>query len=605
MIPKRIFWLLDILAMLAAAWLAGTLLRSLEPLFNERGLLHSHWLQFLHPARKVYWDYASSPAYLWLILGPIPLVLAWLDLTGNYGPLFKQSRARIVFGCLVAPLASLSMAALVLFVFKAPPLSRFALLIYPLTSSFTLCAYRLSLCAHCRSRAKRGAYTTAVLLVGYKKAVDRVALIFADPGLRTLYRPVGYIGDAGNNGSSDPESIESSFGVAKELKNRPAGATGPAGHPGLERIPAGRLSSCGVVELLQPAGVPQTAGRGQFVVALPPSTPGTQPSTLNPQPSAPQSVDRGLWTVDSTPSTLDPRPSPLDTPPSPLALPRLGGFGDLRHLLNNCPINKVVMVLPSAQTDWAGDVIDACDELGVTLRVVPQSLLFHSSTGLRASRLPDSLPLPGVLLVPRNYKPEALFLKRCLDALAAGLLLVLLTPLLALVALLIKGSAPRSPVLFKFRAIGKNGASFFAYKFRTMIPGAEKLKDQLLGRNEMNGPVFKMKNDPRITPLGRFLRKYSIDELPQLWNVLQGDLSLVGPRPPWPQEVHRYAFWQKRRLSVKPGLTCLWQVRGRNKVSDFSDWVMMDLEYIDKWSLWLDFKILLWTIPAVIKGTGC
>jgi exopolysaccharide biosynthesis polyprenyl glycosylphosphotransferase len=292
------------------------------------------------------------------------------------------------------------------------------------------------------------------------------------------------------------------------------------------------------------------------------------------------------WTVDS-------------------GLPCLGSFRDIRQLLNNQPINKVVMILPSAETDWASDVIDACDELGVTLQVVPQSLLFHTGKALRASRLPDSLPLPGVLLVPKDYKSEALFLKRCLDLLGSAALLVLLAPLLALVALLLKASAPRCPVLFRFRATGQNGAQFFAYKFRTMIPGAENLKNQLLDQNEMNGPVFKMKNDPRITPLGRFLRKYSIDELPQLWNVVQGDLSLVGPRPPWPHEVQRYDFWHKRRLSVKPGLTCLWQVRGRNKVRDFSDWVAMDLEYIDKWSLWLDFKILLWTIPAVLKGTGC
>jgi lipopolysaccharide/colanic/teichoic acid biosynthesis glycosyltransferase len=262
------------------------------------------------------------------------------------------------------------------------------------------------------------------------------------------------------------------------------------------------------------------------------------------------------------------------------------------------------MILPSAETEWAGDVIDACDELGVALRVVPQSLLFHTSKALRHFRHSDGLPLPGVLLVPKHYESEALFVKRCVDLLGAAALLVLVLPLLAVVALLIKGSAPRSPLLFRYRVVGKNGFSFIAYKFRTMVPGAEKLKDQLLDQNEMEGPVFKMKNDPRISPIGRFLRKYSIDELPQLWNVLQGDLSLVGPRPPWPHECQRYVFWQKRRLSIKPGLTCLWQVRGRNKVRKFDDWVNMDLEYIDNWSLWLDFKILLWTIPTVLKGTG-
>ena len=137
-----------------------------------------------------------------------------------------------------------------------------------------------------------------------------------------------------------------------------------------------------------------------------------------------------------------------------------------------------------------------------------------------------------------------------------------------------------------------------------MVPDADALKAQLLDWNEMKGPVFKMENDPRITPVGRFLRKFSLDELPQLWNVVRGDLSLVGPRAPMPNELNRYEFWQKRRLSVKPGLTCFWQIRGRNKVSSFDDWVNMDLEYIDNWSLWLDLKILFLTIPAVLKGSG-
>jgi exopolysaccharide biosynthesis polyprenyl glycosylphosphotransferase len=287
-----------------------------------------------------------------------------------------------------------------------------------------------------------------------------------------------------------------------------------------------------------------------------------------------------------------------------LGLERLGGYGALRELLNSHPIHKVVMVLPSAEADWALDTIDACDELGVTLRVVPESLLFHTSKALRASRFEDDLPLPGVLLLPKHHQPEALFLKRSLDVLGGTLLLLLAAPVMGLVALVIKLSEPRVPIIYCLRVVGQNGVPFRICKFRTMVPAADKLKNELASRNEMKGPVFKMKNDPRITPVGRFLRKFSLDELPQLWNVVCGDLSLVGPRAPMPNELNRYEFWQKRRLSVKPGLTCFWQIRGRNKVSSFDDWVNMDLEYIDNWSLWLDLKILFLTIPAVLKGSG-
>jgi lipopolysaccharide/colanic/teichoic acid biosynthesis glycosyltransferase len=138
---------------------------------------------------------------------------------------------------------------------------------------------------------------------------------------------------------------------------------------------------------------------------------------------------------------------------------------------------------------------------------------------------------------------------------------------------------------------------------RTMIEGAEEIQQELLHLNEMDGPVFKLREDPRVTRLGRFLRRFSLDELPQLWNVLRGDMSLVGPRPPIPDEVRRYQRWQRRRLSMKPGLTCLWQISGRNQV-DFERWIRLDLEYIDSWSPWLDVKILLKTVPAVLSGRG-
>jgi lipopolysaccharide/colanic/teichoic acid biosynthesis glycosyltransferase len=172
----------------------------------------------------------------------------------------------------------------------------------------------------------------------------------------------------------------------------------------------------------------------------------------------------------------------------------------------------------------------------------------------------------------------------------------------ASIAVSVKVSS-KGPVFFRQERCGLNGRKFILYKFRTMVPEAEKLKGRLLAANEMDGPVFKIKNDPRVTPLGKILRRTSMDELPQLINVLRGEMSLVGPRPPLPSEVKEYKHWQLRRLSMKPGLTCIWQVSGRNDVG-FEEWMRMDLEYIDRWSLLLDFKLLLKTVQVVILGTG-
>ena len=196
------------------------------------------------------------------------------------------------------------------------------------------------------------------------------------------------------------------------------------------------------------------------------------------------------------------------------------------------------------------------------------------------------------------------FVKQLIDFFGAlGLLAIFGIPML-LVAVLIKLTSP-GPVLFRQKRAGLNGKPFMMYKFRSMVTNAEQLQQELSALNEMNGPVFKVTNDPRVTRIGRWLRKFSVDEFPQLFNVLLGDMSLVGPRPLPVDEVNRFDdLAHRRRLSVKPGLTCLWQVGGRNEVSDFKEWVRLDLEYIDHWSLWLDLKILWQTIPVVLLGKG-
>jgi exopolysaccharide biosynthesis polyprenyl glycosylphosphotransferase len=193
-------------------------------------------------------------------------------------------------------------------------------------------------------------------------------------------------------------------------------------------------------------------------------------------------------------------------------------------------------------------------------------------------------------------------IKRGIDIFVSFVGLIILFPVFLIVALIIKLTSP-GPVFFKQERVGKNRLRFACYKFRSMYKDAEKRQKELEHLNEVSGPVFKMKNDPRITPFGRFVRKSSLDELPQLINVLKGEMSLVGPRPPTPQEVENYTQRELRRLEVTPGITCIWQVSGRSEIP-FDKWVDMDIEYIDNQSLWLDFKILLKTIPAVLSGRG-
>lgn len=194
-------------------------------------------------------------------------------------------------------------------------------------------------------------------------------------------------------------------------------------------------------------------------------------------------------------------------------------------------------------------------------------------------------------------------MKRLLDIILSGLALVVLAPMFPILVLAVAVGSP-GPVFYPWRVLGKWGRPFVGYKFRTMVVNADDLKAKLLARNEMTGPVFKMRNDPRITRTGRWLRKFSLDELPQLWSVFKGDMSLVGPRPPSAEEFAAFEPWQRAKLAVTPGITCLWQVSGRSEIADFSEWARLDLEYIAEWNLWLDLKILLKTIPVVVRGHG-
>lgn len=244
------------------------------------------------------------------------------------------------------------------------------------------------------------------------------------------------------------------------------------------------------------------------------------------------------------------------------------------------------------------DVINLCEELGIRVRVAAD-LIPVKSRKVSIEFL-DTLPLITFHTVPEHNLERVV--KRVLDFSVASLSMVLLFPLMVITALAVKLTSP-GPIFYRQTRCGLYGRTFKLTKFRTMIDGAEDQLWEIRHLNEMDGPVFKMRNDPRVTPFGNFLRKSSIDELPQLWNVIKGEMSIVGPRAPLPEEVRHYSVCQRRRLSVKPGITCLWQVSGRNNIS-FERWMAMDLEYIDNWSVWLDLVIMLKTIPAVFTGRG-
>ena len=268
------------------------------------------------------------------------------------------------------------------------------------------------------------------------------------------------------------------------------------------------------------------------------------------------------------------------------------------ELLADQVIDEIVVACPRTELETMVTVVDAATEAGVPISLL--SDLFGSQ--LPAPRVTRFGSLPALRFAPVHHGGIGLALKRLVDVVGSAALLLATAPILLAAAIAIKTSSP-GPVLFRQVRCSVNGRPFVMPKLRTMTSDSEAKREALLGQNEMDGPVFKIKDDPRITPVGRFLRKYSLDELPQLWSVLRGDMSLVGPRPPIPMEVASYRNFERRRLSMRPGLTCLWQVSGRNEIG-FDDWVRLDLEYIDTWSLWSDVRILLRTVPAVLSGNG-
>jgi exopolysaccharide biosynthesis polyprenyl glycosylphosphotransferase len=279
--------------------------------------------------------------------------------------------------------------------------------------------------------------------------------------------------------------------------------------------------------------------------------------------------------------------------------PVLGLVNDLPNIIDHHVIDEVVFAVSRKRLETLEESFLICEEAGINARVAV-NFFPHMIAKVHLEDL-HGIPLLTFSTVPFNE--FLLFIKRTLDILLSGVIVLSLAPLFIIIGLLIKISS-HGPVFFKQVRVGRNGRHFTLYKFRSMALGAEDKRKELEALNEMNGPVFKIKNDPRVTSIGRWLRKMSLDEIPQFWNVFIGEMSLVGPRPPLPEEVTQYKRWQKRKLSMKPGITCLWQVSGRNNNTNFDDWMKLDLKYIDNWSLKLDMQIFLKTIPIVLWGKG-
>ncbi len=284
----------------------------------------------------------------------------------------------------------------------------------------------------------------------------------------------------------------------------------------------------------------------------------------------------------------------------------IGTVDHLEKILTEEVVDELIFAMPLREVEDIVKYIIVAEEIGVVVRIIPDWYLYNImyQPGIGTVKFEPFLKLPTMVLTITPSRQEELLIKSAFDYIFACILMVLFMPLFLVISCAIKLSSKGS-VLFKQKRYGLNGRSFLLYKFRTMVADAEARRQDLEALNETDGPVFKIKKDPRIIPfVGTLLRKTSLDELPQLINVLKGEMSLIGPRPPIPAEVKEYEIWQRRRLSMKPGITGLWQCTPRRNEVSFEDWVKMDLSYIDDWSLWLDFKILLKTAKVVFIGAG-
>lgn len=286
----------------------------------------------------------------------------------------------------------------------------------------------------------------------------------------------------------------------------------------------------------------------------------------------------------------------------------IGTMEELEEILTREVVDEIVFSIPTDKIPGVEKYLVMAESAGIKIRILPhwhfREFLAHRPK-FYAMYFEELLEFPSLVFAARSKKQGALFVKTMLDYFTGAAILVVTLPLMAVIAIAIKVASPGGPVLFVQERLGLYGRRFRLYKFRSMVPRAESMQDLVAGLNVADGPAFKVVDDPRVIPVvGRFLRKTGLDELPQLFNVLRGEMSLVGPRPPIASEVDRYELWERRRLSMKPGITCLWQLQpDRNRIP-FRRWMEMDLEYIDNWSLWLDFKIILKTLRAVVAGYG-
>ncbi|MDD4278501.1 MAG: sugar transferase [Candidatus Sumerlaeales bacterium] len=291
-----------------------------------------------------------------------------------------------------------------------------------------------------------------------------------------------------------------------------------------------------------------------------------------------------------------------DNTPFDIICERIDDINNVVNYIEKHPVDEVLFAVDNIPASSLTNIFEQLEIMGIRSQLF---LDFYKNTIGSCYFTTENNYAPSITYSPTGEAKFGIVLKYIIDRILALLLLLVFSPVFLLLYLLIKltSDSIKDPAFYGQKRCGKNGELFTLWKFRSMTINADAQKKDLLSHNIMEGPTFKMKDDPRITPLGKFLRKVSLDELPQIWNVFIGNMSFVGPRPPLPEEVAKYDRWQRRRLSMKPGITCLWQVMGRNKLS-FETWMKLDLQYIDNWSLWLDFKIMIRTVYVVLTGYG-